>query len=352
MSKTIIKYALSTILIIVFLITQNSCKNGPIDPYVNLEPGRRDYSWTADTLFIPFTYMNRIWGSNPNDIWAIGLGDADKTIYHYDGNKWTTDGVSRDIDPTALWGFATDDIWIGGFGPLYHYDGANWNRDFEYNNDDFTLWGIQDIWGDSPDNVWAIGFADSSDVRIGIIFHYDGNYWSRVNIGFTRTTMMRIRRGKKTSNNYFVWGLITSNLYSDTTKLYEFNGKKLKEIFSGLDIRTNYNYIQEIDDEVIFTKGYDLVKYVGNNIFRNIIHINNPKFGVQIFGRTIKDIFIRMKDGIAHFNGNDVGYLIKFGENNNIRDGLIFENKVFFLANNFSTGETIIFKGILQDKNN
>ena len=338
------KYIIIILAVVTVITVFYSCKDNPVTP--DIKPGRRDYTWTVDTLFIPFTYLERIWGSSPNDVWAIGQGgDKDKIIYHYDGNKWSNDGKSRPAEPFALWGFGPDDVWIGGYGPLFHYDGTDWQKDFEYINPDLTRYGIQDIWGDSPDNVWAVGFADSSNVRKGIIFHYNGIKWNRINIGFTRTTMMQIRRGRKTSNNYFIWGLRESNIKDDTTKLLEFDGEKLKEIFSGIDISTNSNFVQEIDNEIIFTKGFDLVKYLGNYRFSNIVHIENPEFGVQIFGRTIKDIFLRMEDGIAHFNGNDVRYLLKFEGDDNIREGMIFENEVFFLANNFSKSLSLIYHG-------
>ncbi len=336
-----------TLLLIIFSITQNSCNDSPIDPYANLEPGRRDYSWTADTLLIPFTYMDRIWGNTPNDIWAVGEGDADKTIYHYDGNKWTTDGISRGINPFSIWGFASDDIWIGGFGPLYHYDGANWNREFEYNNPDFARWGIQDIWGDSPDNVWAIGFADSSDVRIGIIFHYDGNSWNRVNIGFTRTTMMRIRRGRKTSNNYFIFGLKMNYGSIDTAKILEFNGTQLNEIYSNPWSNSTKCNVQEINDEMIFSIGNGLYKYV-NKKFVKIFENNFPNYYAYIWGTNIKNIFWAMRDGVTHYNGTNVEYILKFNDNNiRLIEMFGFDDVIFILTNNFSTGESIIFQGKL-----
>lgn len=45
--------------------------------------------------------------------------------------------------------------------------------------------------------------------------------------------MMRIKRGRKTSKNYFIFGLRESNINVDTTKLLDFDGKKIKEIYSN-----------------------------------------------------------------------------------------------------------------------
>ena len=268
------KSIILVLLIITTTISFTSCEQGT-EPEI-IKPGRRDYTWTVDTLFIPFTYLERIWGSSPTDVWAVGEGgDKDKIIYHYDGNKWSTDGKSRGIAPFALWGFGPDDVWIGGYGPLFHYDGTDWQKDFEYINPDLTRYGIQDIWGDSPDNVWAVGFADSSNIRKGIIFHYNGIKWNRVNIGFTRTTMMRIRRGRKTSNNYFIFGLRESNINVDTTKLLELDGKKIKEIYSKPWSNLTKCNVQEINDEIVFSIGNSIFKYQ-NGTFSKIFENNNP----------------------------------------------------------------------------
>ena len=345
--KTVVKYLILIIVIFTILIAQNSCKDSPVAPNNNLQPGRRDYTWTVDTLFIPFTYLERIWGSSPNDVWAIGSGDADKTIYHYDGNKWSNDGKSRGINPFALWGFGPDDVWIGGYGPLYHYDGKDWNRDFEYVNPDFIHLGIQDIWGDSPDNVWAIGFADSSDVRIGVIFHYNGNSWNRVNIGFTRTTMMRIKRGEKTSDNYFIWGIRENNEGDDTTKILEFDGRKLKELHSSIFDRYHLNFVQLIDKEVIFLIDNGLF-YYNYGKFKKIIENDSIKILDNITGTNIKNIFWSMRDGITHYNGLNIKYVLNFSDEIRIRESIAFDKEVFFLANNFNNSLSIIYHGILK----
>ncbi len=345
---TILKHIFYFCLFTFAVLLLASCT--PTEPPVEkIKPGRRDYAWTVDTLFIPFTYLERIWGSSPTDVWAIGQGgDKDKIIYHYDGKKWSTDGKSRGIAPFALWGFGQNDVWIGGYGPLFHYNGTDWQKDFEYINPDLIRYGIQDIWGDSPNNVWAVGFADSSNVRIGIIFHYNGIKWKRVNIGFTRITMMRIKRGKKTSNNYFIWGLRENNTGIDTTKLLEFDGEKLKELHSSIFDRYHWNYVQEVNDEVIFMIGNSLYLYNNGN-FKNIIENNSNNTMDHISGRNIKDIFWSMRDGIIQFNGSSLEYILKYNDKEiRLSESFVFKKEVFFLTNNFSKSLNIIYHGVLK----
>ena len=163
-------------------------------------PGRRDYTWEADTLKVPGTYLFKMWGSSPTDVWAVGPGAGlDQTIWHYNGTEWKTDGISRGINPECIWGFAYNNIWIcGAEGRIWHFDGTNWSENLWYRNSDFTSVYFVDIWGVSPNDLYAVGFTDSSDVRIGLMLHHNGAEWNRVDIGFTEGILKEVRKGNNT----------------------------------------------------------------------------------------------------------------------------------------------------------
>lgn len=322
--------ALTFLTIILFsLIYLSSCDEGPTEP--EIEPGRRDYVWEVDTLKMPFfSSLHRIWGSNENDVWAVGPGgDLSNTIYHYDGEEWTTDGISRGISPISIWGFASNNVWIGGLeGRIWHFDGTDWKENFRLPHPQFLFSGFMDIYGDQPNDVYAVGFVDSTDGRKGMIFHYDGVEWESVNIVSTHTTLARIKRGLKTSKNYFIRGIVENDWAEDTTKILMFDGKKLIEIYSAIDTKDKTNFIQNINDEMIFVIGYSLNKYYKSQ-FVKFYDINESNFGIQIFGRSLKDIFLGMKGGIAHYNGNNIQYLIEIDENR-VSEFTAFEKNVFF----------------------
>ena len=61
------------------------------------------------------------------------------------------------------------------------------------------------------------------------------------------------------------------------------------------------------------------------------------------------DIFLRMTDGIAHYNGNNIKYIYNFEGNISIIDAVLFENKVFFLAFDISNGNDLIYHGKLNN---
>ena len=333
------------LLTIILSIISCDSTEPPID---DLQPGSRDYTWEADTLIIPFTYLTAIWGNSSDDVWAVGPGgDKDKTIYHYDGNQWSNDGISRPIAPNTIWGFDSDDIWIAGKNGIFHYDGADWYESFEYIDNIISFMGIYDLWGKASDDVWATGFADSSGIRKGLVFHYDGANWQRIYTRFVSADLQRIRRGFSSGDKYFINGTVVNNNGPDTNKIFQFDGKNIEEINTDNLSGHRWKYIQEINDEIYIGLGPDLYRYV-NNSLRFLITNPNENFLNGIWGRNKKDIFWPLRNGISHFNGSDIQVLYNFSEDISIRDGFVIENEVFFLANDFNNSLNIIFRGKLN----
>ncbi|VAX17365.1 hypothetical protein MNBD_IGNAVI01-1648 [hydrothermal vent metagenome] len=186
--------------LIVLTMFFNSCEKGT-EPEV-IEPGRRDYVWEVDTLKTFNLSLMKMWGTSPNNVWAVGNGGSlDDDIWHYDGVEWKKSTYTT-AGPWCIYGFAKDDVWVGGAdGEIWHFDGTVWSENLRYQNSDYERVYFMDIWGESSNDVYAVGFADSSNIRFGIMMHYDGSKWNRVNIEFTEGIFMAIRKGSKTSNN-------------------------------------------------------------------------------------------------------------------------------------------------------
>lgn len=180
------------------------------------------------------------------------------------------------------------------------------------------------------------------------MLHYDGIEWKRVNIGFNRSMLMSIKRGKKTSNNYFVWGIKRIYLAPDTTRLFEFDKKKLEVIHTDKYGVYTANFLQVISEEVIFTIGNELYTY-GKNIFNLITKNPYQNYYEAIFGRSKRDIIWTMADGLTHFNGTDFEYILNF-ENKSLSGGLVFKNEVFFVANDFynNSANNLVYHGRLK----
>src|SRR5574338_1489724 len=99
-------------------LTQLSCNT--TEPIDELKPGRRDYTWTVDTLkppeshqYVPF-YTTSIWGSTPNDMWVTCAGASPLILlWRYDGFRWSLYPQQLGRDLRSIYGFASNDIWIG-----------------------------------------------------------------------------------------------------------------------------------------------------------------------------------------------------------------------------------------------
>src|SRR3972149_5814885 len=152
-------------LIFVLIIILNTVHCDTTEPPVdNLQPGRRDYVWTVDTLNIPFNVLERIWG------------------------------------------FSANDIWIGGANTFWHYDGNYWKEHTYFTIPGYTYCGIEDVWGDNPNNIYAVGYAENNEGFSGLVMHYDGTNWTQSNFPMLeRYNFDRIRKGENT--NYYILGI-------------------------------------------------------------------------------------------------------------------------------------------------
>ena len=120
-------------------------------------------TWTElDTA--TFSVLNSIWGTGPNDVWAVGNSGA---IQHYTGGA-TWEGVDSPTSQNlrGVWAAAADDVWaVGENGTILHYDGTEWkpSRAALPKADQRHLYGV---WGSGPADVWAVGD--------GIVLRYSG----------------------------------------------------------------------------------------------------------------------------------------------------------------------------------
>lgn len=165
----------------------------------------------------PVEKLYSVWGSGPNDVWAVGesLISLAGVIRHWDGSVWSSaiseptpplwsvsgigpsdawavsdhgkiirwNGAAWSISSTGteaslndVWGSGSEDIWaIANPSTLLHWDGANWS-DFTTNSKG-SLW---DLWGTGRNDVWAVGDGST-------ILHWDGSAWSPIASGTDAT---------------------------------------------------------------------------------------------------------------------------------------------------------------------
>ena len=103
-----------------------------------------------------------------------------------------------------------------------------------------------------------------------------------------------------------------------------------------------------IDGEVYFILGRKIAKRI-NNEFITVLNLGNTNFDNDIWGRSSKDIFLRMTDGLAHYNGSDIEYLLHFDKpRTQIFGAALFEKEVFFIVYESPTNLNLIYHGVLK----
>ncbi|MBI9072605.1 MAG: hypothetical protein JEY94_13465 [Melioribacteraceae bacterium] len=318
-----------------------NCEDNPTEPVP--DPGRRDYVWQADTIQVPFFYIYRMWGSSPEDVWAVGPGGAlSTTIWHYDGESWTTDNISRGVMPRCIWGTDKDNVWIGSSeNKIWNYNGTNWSENIKFDVSNGNGISFGDIWGTSGNNIYAVGSSGYGENRIATIAHYNGKEWALMEFPEYQYYFVKICKGVKTSNNYFLIGHS-----EDSIGLFELDGKKLTQIIRKGVGQDNLMKVEEINSELFFAFNGTINRYK-NNSFNPIYNYNQSIFSGGIFGRNQRDIFLSMKYGLMHFNGDTIEYILEFNDEY-FNDMLIFNKKLFLITNNYKQNSNIIYKGTLK----
>ncbi len=172
-------------------------------------------------------------GTSATDVYAVGADPGDKGdglgpyVLHYDGQKWERllTGASGDlwwisvtpIDGSfymagagglilqydlatktftrhqtpgtetlfGIWGTGASDLWaVGGDldtgeGVVWHFDGQMWTVQDLSSVYPQGLPVLNKVWGRGAGDVWAVGSAED----LGVILHYDGVSWSKVDSG-------------------------------------------------------------------------------------------------------------------------------------------------------------------------
>ena len=318
----------------------------------NATPGRRDYVWTADTLKVPWTNLYKIWGSSPSNIWAVGdLADADKNIFYYDGKVWSTDGINRSISPRSIFGFNDSDIWIcGQSGKIWHYNGNSWTQNADFTIPESRIINLNAIWGTSDSWLFSSGIvAYDGDFHCSALLlkYMNGNWVRQTNaIADTNTQFVKLTG---TNDRLLLLG-VTAHDLGDTIVVYEYDGNSMKVLYKNAYVTGKSANLGNIAGTPYMILGTTVYSYTNKGL-HFIVENKSPTLDYHICGRSTKDIFFSNTDGITNYNGSDIQYLYKFpGGKIQVMDSAVFENDVFFLADDFNAGLTIIIHGKLEKK--
>ncbi|KAA3660107.1 MAG: hypothetical protein DWQ10_07430 [Calditrichaeota bacterium] len=323
------------------------CNKDPVSP--KLEPGKRNYVWSLDTLDMPVNYIGAIWGATPNDVWAVGAGGTQNDrLLHFDGEEWTT--YTKEIiwcSGNTLFGFSADDVWMGGGGGwlshgagIWHFDGNTWSERYVYDIDSAYQMEVQDIWGTSHKDIYASGIVSfydgqKDDMR-GFLLHFDGKNWKTIiDVGPYNSQFIKVRKEKK---KLFIlsWqnGLISNGPDRWTLNLVEEDS--VKEFYSS----QNFVNLNMIGNRAYFVIDNEIYRYSGTDLAKELSfadsQLNLRVYGV--YGKNEADIFIKTRDGLAHYNGEETQHLYEFPapRMSLLNTPGIFSTDIFFAVRNAS----------------
>lgn len=332
-------------LFFIFLLFLNaeSCKS-PTGPD-NIFPGRRDYTWTADTLWAnDFWGITSFWGSSPNSIWVTGVGTSAKDcLWYYDGVKWTESKEILSSSLNTVFGTNPSEIWIGdSFGTIWRNTGSGWQKFKKIAVDGYNRIIIACIYGTSQNDLYAVGSADNYDGSgyKGIILKYDGKDWSLLSIPDIRVGFNRIR--KMNNGNYIIWATNFDKGFLDKLFVYDGNNN-LKEIFSDYYFPGLY----QMNGDVYVTINRKIYK-CRNDKLELWKEFPGTSYIGSFLGRSEKDFFGSGYDGILHYNGSDIANLYPTKQLD-LGGMLIFNKDVFFGGFDSEKNIEVIIRGTLKE---
>jgi hypothetical protein len=340
--KKFIRITLSAASALALLSLNLTCSNlvAPED----IQPGRRDYVWTVDTIKTNESLtLARIWGSSAENVWAVGSSSwTATTIWRYNGRYWTCDSIPRRVAPWAIFGFSPYEVWLGNTNStIWKYDGNDWNLFGEYKVEGYDYFGIENFNGTSKNNIYGVGAAAkfASTDYIGIIMRYDGSKWSFINIPKVKVNFTGIGIDYKT-NTLVLAGSVYDPVWIN--KVYTWNGKELKEIYSG-----DFVTVCNIKEKVFITTRTAIYEFADGKM-QLWKDMSNTMFAGNILAaRNEKDIFTGSRNGIGHYNGSDFVTIFETGPY--ISPAIIFEKDIFILERDYKINKNKIIRGTLKD---
>jgi len=171
--------------------------SGPNDIYAVGTPSRIAHStgdgvWTGQTANTP-SELDGIWGSGPNDIYVSVVSNF---VLHSTGNGvWEHQATYAGSTFRGVWGSGPGDVYVVGPGALHSTGNGVWSTTRQVVADGAAF----AIWGTSATNLYI---ANSSGNRTNTIFHSTGD------------GLWRPQTTPQGTEAQTIWGADASHLYA------------------------------------------------------------------------------------------------------------------------------------------
>lgn len=180
------------------------------------------YTWSEAFPAFDVGWFLSVAGSSGDDLYAVGGAPTAGVIYQYDGKAWTE--VEHGLDlPLMNWVHSLDSdtaVMVGNAGTIVRVDQGTWT--LEDSGTDQDLWGV---WGESPDDLWAVGGQGRSDGQQTVL-RFQNGAWTDVTPTLERPGVFAF---------FKVWGTSASDVFivGQRGAILHWNGTELVEQSAG-----------------------------------------------------------------------------------------------------------------------
>ena len=165
-------------------------------------------------------------GASPQDVWAVGGSPDDGVVVHYDGQSWQPEPIPDEV-PLVNWVHVLPNgtpVMACNDGMIMWRQGGEWRTRSTPTDQD--LWGV---WGESLDNLWAVG-GSGRETGEAVIVRNESGAWEKVDVPSLERPGVRAF--------FKVWGTSPENLYivGQNGVMLHWDGSSLEETGVGVSV--------------------------------------------------------------------------------------------------------------------
>ncbi|HEX6369056.1 MAG TPA: hypothetical protein VF006_08985 [Longimicrobium sp.] len=293
-------------------------------------------SWTRVGAGVTSFPLRQIWGSGPNDIWAVGgyTGGAEAAVVHWDGVAWTAVETGAPGSVLGVYSPNPDKVYlVGRRGMIHRRSGGKWAGETSGSQDWIggvaavsegdvitaecgglkrntgpggswqTIYATTDclekVWiTPGASQIFAVGNVEATFPRVGVVVRWDGAQWSRT--VFPDVAYL-----------HGVWGLDATHVYAvgygydDSTgnqipHVYRWDGSTWTEMPTGQPTGQLAGVWGTSPDD-LWVVGSMVLRWDGETWTRQYVHEWADSYS-DVWGTGPDDVFLA-GGRVAHWNG-------------------------------------------------